>query len=99
MTHYTLVTTRPSGGRSTYVFNYPTDALIIADAQQVLGEDVMAIAIARGTAASGLQWLGAWRLDGEARWNASNVTPFRNPSRRRARRLAEACIAHGADNR
>jgi len=60
---------------------------------------VIAIAIARGTAYSGLEWLGAWRLEGEAQWNANNIAPFRTPSRRRTDgRPGEARVAHGADN-
>lgn len=77
MTDYTLITTRPTGGRSTYVLDYPADAQIIADAQQALGEAVVSIAVARGTLASDMQWLGSWKfLSGEPQWTASGTAPF-----------------------
>jgi hypothetical protein len=77
MATYTIITTRPTGGASTYVVDYPADALVIADARQVLGEDVVAVSLARGTRHSSLTWLGSWRcVNGRARWIASQTAPF-----------------------
>ena len=77
MANYTLITTRSTGGRSTYVLDYPADAQIIADAWRALGEAVVAVAVARGTLASEMQWLGSWRyLGGEPQWRASDMAPF-----------------------
>lgn len=76
MPTYTLVTTRASGGSSTYVVDYADDASVISDAKQVLDEVIISVAIARDADVS-RAWLGQWDLlEGEPRWSGSERAPL-----------------------
>jgi hypothetical protein len=62
MATYKLVTTRSSGGSSTYIMEYPSDDAIIADARKVVSGPIVAISIGRQVGVSGLEDLGTWQL-------------------------------------
>jgi hypothetical protein len=88
MATYTLVTTRASGGASTYRIDYADDDSIISDAKRLLGDAVISISIARGAVASELCWLGEWDLtQGEPRWTSGGLAPLWPAARGRGPRL------------
>lgn len=75
MATYTLLVTLRSGAQPWNTTEFADDEMVIADAKGGLGEDVVSVAIARGSRLADTEWLGAWDWnDGEPKWTPDSET-------------------------